>query len=93
MFQLLREVEEKNIKKVFRKGDLVEVRAEGWAEYYRGRIVKKTGRRKYNIVAQEDGELMTDDRYKYYQITNQMCIKRSHVNGTSSYLSTKRSSY
>ena len=53
-----REVKEKNIKKVFRKGDLVELRAEGWAEYYRGRIVKKTGRRRFNIVAQEDGELV-----------------------------------
>jgi hypothetical protein len=53
-----REVKECNVRKVFRKGDLVEVRHEGWAEYYRGRIVKKMGRRNYNIVVQEDGELI-----------------------------------
>ena len=77
--QIDREVEEKNIKKVFRKGDLVEVRAEGWAEYYRGRIVKKTGRRKYNIVAQEDGELMTDvERVRIRSIGDQ----RDHVKKT-----------
>ena len=53
-----RDVKEINVRKVFRKGDLCEVRAEGWAEYYRGRVVKKTGRRQYHILIQEDGEIV-----------------------------------
>ena len=53
-----REVKESNVRKVFHKGDMVEVRAEGWAEYYRGRVIKKTAHRRYHVLIQEDGEIV-----------------------------------
>ena len=36
----------------------IECRHEGWAEYYRGRIIKKTGRRLFTVLVQEDGEVI-----------------------------------